>query len=107
LPHEVSQELLALAWIGGLATLEKLEIRSKARERGPQLVTGVGDELSLRAQGRFELTEHRVEARPQTAQLVATARGDAAGEIARSGDFFDGRGLALDPRQRGGADEAA
>src|SRR6266566_2688558 len=72
---EIAEELLALHRIDGLAALEKLEIRAQTRERRSQLVRRIGDQLTLRAERRFELTEHRVEARAEPAELVAAVRG--------------------------------
>ena len=50
LTDELNEHLLALLRIGRLPAREQLEIRTQARERRPQLVRGVGDELALLAQ---------------------------------------------------------
>src|SRR5436309_15747537 len=65
----------------------------------------VGDELPLGTERRFELSEHRVEARAEAAQFVTTARGDTAWEVARPRDLFDRRGQALHRCERGTGDE--
>src|SRR5207253_3082250 len=74
LAHEIAEHLLSLQRIRRLTALEELEVGAQAGERRSQLVRGVGDQLTLRAQRGFQLAEHGVEARAQTAQLVATVR---------------------------------
>src|SRR5712691_4369849 len=100
LSNEVTEELLPLDRIFGLPAFQELEICAKARERGAELVRGIGDELALRAKRHLELPEHRVEARTETAELVAAFRRDTPGEIPRAGDFLDRGGEPLDRRQR-------
>src|SRR2546428_3879499 len=78
LHHEVPEQLLTLGGVRGLAALEELEIGPQSGERGAELMRRVGDELPLGTERRFELSEHRVEARAEAAELVTAARGDTA-----------------------------
>src|SRR2546425_4145685 len=47
LSNEVTEELLPLHGIFGLPAFQELEICAKARERGAELVRGIGDKLAL------------------------------------------------------------
>ena len=60
---------------------EHLDVRAQARQRRPQLVRRVGDELPLRARRVLERAEHRVERRGEPRELVvaATRRSGARG----------------------------
>ncbi len=48
----------------------QLELRLQDRDRGPELVTSVGDERPLANQRLLEVIEHRVQRRAQAADLV-------------------------------------
>jgi hypothetical protein len=48
-----------------------VDLGAQHRQRGPQLVAGVGDEAALRVEGRLEAFEHRVEGVGQLGDLVA------------------------------------
>ena len=76
-------------------------------ERGSELVRRVGHELAAGA-GRFlECAEHRVEARREPADLVATSDLDPAGEVAGLGHVFSGLGQPTDGSERGPRDRQA
>ena len=107
LAHEIAEHLLSLGGIRRLSALEQLEVGAQAGERRAQLVRGVGDQLTLRAQRGFQLAKHGVEARAQTAQLVATVRRHAPREIAGARDFLDGRSEPLHRREDRTADKEA
>ena len=70
----VPQQLLALAGRQRLVAGEHLDVRAQARQRRPQLVRGVGDELPLRPCGVLERAEHRVEGRGEPRELVRCRR---------------------------------
>src|SRR6266550_3877146 len=98
LAHQIAEELPAL---------EELEVRAQAGERRPQLMGRVGHQLTLRAERRLELTEHRVEARAEAAELVATVRGDTTRQVTRLRHLLDGRGETLHRCYRSAPDERA
>ena len=52
----------------------QLELGAEQRERRPQLVARVGDELPLTLEGRLEPVEHLVQRRPEPLQLIAGRR---------------------------------
>ena len=66
LADHVGEELLALLLGQRLSAHEHLDVRAEARERRPQLVRRVGDELALRA--------HRLVERRRASALNAVAR---------------------------------
>jgi hypothetical protein len=53
-------------------TERQLQLRAQQRQRGSQLVAGIGDERTLTLQGILESAEHRVQRLAKTAQLIAT-----------------------------------
>ena len=67
----------------------------------------VCDQLPLRACGFLERAEHRIEARGETAELVATAGVDPLGEVACRGDGLSGRGQPSHRRERRPGDDQA
>ena len=52
----------------------QLELRPQERERRPQLVPGVRDELPLALERRLQAAEHRVQGRGEPLQLVTGPR---------------------------------
>ena len=93
---DVAQQLLAVAGRQRLVAGEHLDVRAQARQRRPQLVRRVGDELALRARRVLERAEHRVERRRQARELVVAGRVDAAREVARLGHLLGRPGQPLD-----------
>ena len=80
--------------VGGAepAVPEHLEVGAQRGERRAQLVRGVGHEPALRALGRLERLEHRVERAREPRQLVVAGVLDPAREVARARDVLGGVG---------------
>ena len=79
---------------------EDLDVRPQARERRPELVGRVRHELPLRAGRLLERSEHRVERRGETAQLVAPADVDPLGQVSGLGDALGGLGEPTNGSER-------
>ncbi len=104
---DVSEQPLTLARRQRALARQHLDVRSQARERRPQLVRRVGDELALRAGRLLERAEHRVEARREPAELVVAGGLDALGQVAGGRDGLR-RGRQPPHRgERGARDEKA
>ena len=84
----VAEQLLALPHRQRLVAGEHLDVRAQARQRRPQLVRGIRDELALRPRGVLQRAQHRVEAGGEARQLVRAAHIDPAGEIPRLGHLL-------------------
>ena len=59
---------------GGVRLRQQVEIGAQRGERGAQLVTGIGDELSFAFACGGQRRQHRVEAARKPSDLVVTAR---------------------------------
>jgi hypothetical protein len=99
------EELLAVALRHRPVPGEHLDVRPQAGERSPQLVRGIGDELTLRPCRFLERRQHRVEAVGQAADLVPPVALDAAAEIARLRHVLGRRRQAAHRRERRAGDE--
>jgi hypothetical protein len=97
---DVGEKPLPLARRKFLLARQHLDVRSQARERRAQLVGSVQHELTLRARRFLQGGKHRVEARGQTAELVAAGRVDALREIARLADALSRFGQTTHGRKR-------
>ena len=99
------------ATLGGLAVAlrEEVQVGAQARQRGAQLVPGVGNQPVLPIAGLGQRGEHRVEADRESGDLVIGGAGvdlDGLGP-ARPGDVLRGGGQPPDRSQpRPGDDEA-
>ena len=101
LVDDVGQEPLPLPCRQRALAREHLDVRAQARERRPQLVRRVGDELVLGARRLLECAEHRVEAVREARQLVLAARVDPLGEVARRPHALRSLRQAPDRSERG------
>ncbi len=81
---------------GEVAALQELDAGSQRGQRGTQLVSGVGDQLSLLAAGPIERAEHRRQTRREPTDLVGAAGGERRVELLGSGDPFGAVGELLD-----------
>ena len=78
LADDVAEQRLALLVREVAPAGEHLDVRAQARQRRPQLVRGVRDELALRALRLLERGQHRVEARaePASSSVPCTRSGE-------------------------------
>ena len=74
------------------AAAEHLEVRAQRGQRRAQLVRGVGHEPPLRALGRRQRLEHRVEGAGEPRELVVAVALDPARQVARARDVLGGVG---------------
>ena len=107
LAHEVAEQRLARGGREVVAACEHLDVRADARERRPELVGGVGDELALLALRLVERREHRVEARAEPRELVVSLEADPVRQVARLGDDLRLARQLRHRTQRGPGDERA
>jgi hypothetical protein len=75
-----------------------VHLGAQHRQRGAQLVAGVGDEAALRVEGRLQPVEHRVETRGQL--------GDLAAGVTQAGARVQGLGGEAPRRGRDGVQRA-
>ena len=68
---DVGEQALPLCGWERVRAGEHLDVRAQARQRGPELVRGVGDETPLGGGRLLERGQHLVEARGEPAELVA------------------------------------
>jgi hypothetical protein len=86
---------------------EHLDVRADARQRRPQLVGRVRDELALRPRGLLERAEHRVEAPREATELVLPLHVDPLGQVLRLRDALDRGGQPPYRPERGSRDDEA
>ena len=95
-----------LRLVGGQATLaQEVDVRARRGQGRAQLVRRIRDEATLRADGRLERGEHRVELISETAQLVVAVDRDAFRQDCRSRRPLGGRRQPANRPQRRGGDE--
>ena len=94
-PDALHRTLLLLG-VERVGPVEQLGVRPQARERGPQLVAGVGHELLLLALRHGQRVDHRGEAGGEAADLAAAGLGDGRFEVLGAGDALRGVGQPLD-----------
>ena len=70
---------------------QHLQVAADDRDRRPQLVAGVGDELALQREGLLEPVEHRVEQVAELADLVVGGDDDPARQVVGGLDRARGR----------------
>jgi hypothetical protein len=99
---EVGDHALALGGLQPVPAAERLDVRPERRQRGAQLVRGIGDQAALRRLRALQRGHHLVEARSQAAQLVVAADLDAPRQVVRAGHLL-GRVRDLARRRQGGA----
>ncbi len=98
---------LRSAGVEALAAAERLDVGAQRRQRGAQLVRGVGDQPPLRRLGALERLHHLVEARRQPPQLVVAAHLDAPGQVVGPRHLLGGLRDLAGRGQRGPRDHRA
>jgi 5'-nucleotidase len=80
---------------------EEFDVGAQRRERRPQFMSGVRDQLLLQFAGVGQGRGHRVEGAGEPGDLVLTVRvhGDADGQILGTGDVLDRLGQLVDGTQ--------
>ena len=86
---------------------EHLDVRAQARERGAELVRGVGDELALRVERALERVQHLVEAAGERRELVVAGGLDPPAEVAGRRHLLGRAPQALDRGHSRPRDEPA